>query len=293
MTRAADAGDEGQPSVLDLSLKAIGRRAPAAFLALAGVKIDPGAVHAADVSVVLPEFRADQVFLIGATDDPERWGVHFEYQAQPDVRLLSGWALKNAALNRQLHVPVFLIAIYVQKGDRAHFFDSYTLTKAGLINEYRFNAVRLWEHGDRIRAELPELAPLLVLCEERPTEATIREEIALIRASAAPGEVRADLLSVAYMVGTRFFLRSVLNALFAEELPMLKDAGIIGDWIEEGEARGRAEATRRLTLRLLRSRFGDLPSALVERIAQAEPEWCEELVERAMQSESLDELSDV
>jgi hypothetical protein len=58
----------------------------------------------------------------------------------------------------------------------------------------------------------------------------------------------------------------------------------------EGEARGRAEATRRMVLRVLRARFGELPEALVAQVEAAEPEWCEELAERAARAESLTEL---
>lgn len=39
-----------------------------------------------------------------------------------------------------------------------------------------FTAIRLWEHADRIRSgELIELAPLLLLGEESPTEQSVRE----------------------------------------------------------------------------------------------------------------------
>jgi hypothetical protein len=58
----------------------------------------------------------------------------------------------------------------------------------------------------------------------------------------------------------------------------------------EGEAQGRTEEARRLTLRLLRARFGDLPAALVARIEQADPEWCEDLAERAQRVETVAEL---
>ncbi len=56
------------------------------------------------------------------------------------------------------------------------------------------------------------------------------------------------------------------------------------------ERRSRAEATRELLLRVLRARFGELPSSLVQRVQAATPEWCGELADRAARAESLAEL---
>jgi len=45
-----------------------------------------------------------------------------------------------------------------------------------------FSRILLWEYKDRIwSGEFHELAPLLVLFEEKPTEETILEEKALIK----------------------------------------------------------------------------------------------------------------
>jgi predicted transposase YdaD len=295
----SDRPGSAQPNLLDLSMKTLCRHAPAAMLRLAGVEVEPARVRLGDVTVVLPEFRADQVLLVGGDTEPEPWAVHFEYQALPDVRALRTWFVKNAALNHQLNRRVFLVVIYLLKGDRARFPSAYKTTEGPLVNNYTFNAVRLWEHADRIRrGELAELAPLLVLCDNEPTEGTIREELSLISRLPVAPEVRSDLLALAYTLGTRYFVRGVLDAMFKEELMSLRDLGIISEWIAESEARGRAEGeaqgraneARRLTLRLLRNRFGELPASLVEEIGRLDPEGCEALLERAMQVETAPEL---
>jgi hypothetical protein len=72
-----------QPSFFDRSLKTLFRRVPPALFRLLGVQVDPAQVQAGDVSVNLAEFRADQVFVVGGTDDPERWALHIEYHLQP------------------------------------------------------------------------------------------------------------------------------------------------------------------------------------------------------------------
>jgi hypothetical protein len=198
MTETDPPPEESQPNLLDLSLKTLCRHVPAALLRLAGVEVDAGTIYPEDVSVILPEFRADDVLLIGPPGDPDRWGVHFEYQAQPDARQLRKWWLKNAALNEQLDLPVFLVILYVERGDRRGFPDSYTEEKGSLVNSHQFTRLLLWEHAERIRSgELAELAPLLVLCEDSPTEATLQEELGVIRSLEVPESVRADLLAVA------------------------------------------------------------------------------------------------
>jgi predicted transposase YdaD len=100
------------------------------------------------------------------------------------------------------------------------------------------------------------------------------------------------------MVGTRYFSREVLLELFREEMQMLKEASVIQEWIDESEAReraegevqGRTEEARRLALRLLRERLGELPLEVVERVEKESAEWCEDLVVRTLTVNSLQDL---
>jgi Domain of unknown function (DUF4351) len=273
-------------SLIDRSLKALARRAAPAFLRLAGVDAPPAAIRWEDVTVNLPEFRADQVLIVGADEDPGRWALHLEFQLEPDRRVMPGWFLKNAALTAQLGCPVILTVLYLTPGRYSRFPATYTATGGGLQNRYTFHTLRLWEHAARIRSgELRELAPLLVLCENRPTEATLREERGLIQ-QVAPPELRNELLAIALMVGTRYFVRERLLELFREEMTMLKDASVIQEWIEEAEAR----EARRLVRRLLERSFGELPAAVVDRVETEGRDWCEDLAVRILDAQSLQDL---
>jgi len=223
--------------------------------------------------------------------------LYLEYQLQPDPRLLRSWFLKYAALSEQLEIPVVLVVLYLRRGERATFPESYTVAVGGVTNEFRFHAVHLWEEADRIRSgALTELAPLLVLCEDRPAGEAIQEELLLIRTADLAPDVRSELLAIAYMVGTRYLGREVLDMLFQEELPPLQELGIIGDWIAaskaEGNAAGRLEEARRLTLQVLRTRFSEIPPELVNRVEAADVETCERLFDRALRAQSLQELAD-
>src|SRR5438105_2582141 len=137
-------------TVIDRSLKALARRAAPAFLRLFGVPVEPSTLRREDVSVNLPEFRADQVLLVGAEDDPERWAMHLEFQLDPDRRVLPDWFLKNAALTKQLGLPVILTVLYLRRGRYARFPAAYIVRRGRLKNRYEFDTIRLWEHAERI-----------------------------------------------------------------------------------------------------------------------------------------------
>jgi predicted transposase YdaD len=198
---------------------------------------------------------------------------------------------------------VVLMAVYLTRGDRASFPDAFTIQGGSLRNQYQFEVIRLWEHAERIRGrELPELAPLLVLCEDKPVEATLRQERELLLSLEVDRPIRAELLAVAMMVGTRFFARELLEAIFQEEMVMLKEASFITEWMEEAaaqavaraqpeaEARGEAREAQRFLLRQLAARFGELPAPVVARVEQAETTECEEWGLRLLQATTLEEL---
>src|SRR5205807_9847606 len=110
-----------QPPEVDQSRKTLIRTVPPAFCRLAGAQVTADQIHFTDVSVHLPEFRADQVLIVSETGRPSRWAIHVEYQLQPDTRVLRGWFLKNAALSTQLGMPVLLTVIYLTRARRRTF----------------------------------------------------------------------------------------------------------------------------------------------------------------------------
>jgi hypothetical protein len=261
--------------------------------------VDPRLIRTGDVTVTAREFRADHVYLVEGPSGKPEWALYLECQTKPDLRALPKWLRKYGNLCDHLGIRVLLVVLYLRPGDRNSFPGSLRVTAGPLVNEFKFHAIRLWEHADRTRSgELVELAPLLVLCEDKPAEEAVREEVELIRASEMPEEARLELLAVAYMLGTRYLLREVLDMIFQGELPPLKELGIIGEWIaeglekgrEQGLRQGRDEEARRLAELLLQERFGTLPPEVAARIQGAEASWCEDLCRRALCATSLEEL---
>lgn len=282
-------------SPVDACVKTLLREFPGVIARLAGLSALSEQVFFEDTAINLPERRADHVLVLGSPDDPKRGALYVEYQLRPNPALIPEWEYKRCGLRIRLQIDVVLLVLYLEKGDRSTFPDSYIEVVGGVSNEFRFTSVRLWEHAERIRnGELWELAPLLVLCEDNPGEETLREEFALISNSGAPAQTQADLLALALRVGERDLPRSMLEAIFREAIPMIQGASIIDDWIAEGraegEAKGKLDEAQRLLTRFLGNRFGALPPALTAHIAAADAAACEELLLRAGRAESLREL---
>ena len=279
--------------LIDRAIKALFRECPTLVTRLAGMDVAAEDIRVEDPNLNLPELRADHVFVV-----PEG-AIYLEYQLNRDDRLLPSWAAKWGGLSKQLNMPVVLVVLYLRRGNYATFPAQMASQVGGFRTGLNFTAIRLWEHSERIRnGDLPELAPLLLLSEDNPTEATIREEADLVRRANLPPETEANLLGIILTVASKSFSRAWLRTLLEEqEINTMKDLGLIGDWIQEGEARGRAEGraetARRMTQRFLVKRFGTLSTALLERIEQADADWCENLLDRAEEAASLAELADL
>ena len=82
--------------------------------------------------------------------------------------------------------------------------------------------------------------------------------------------------------------KEVIKVLFGESLSKER-SNLEKDWFMEGEA----ETARRMTLRFLVKRFGTLPTSLIERIEQADADWCDHLLDRAEDAGNLAELADL
>ena len=287
--------DMAPPSnVFDRSIKLIFQDLPAAACRLAGAGADPSEITRYDTAVNVPELRTDHLFYI-KRPGKRPWALQLEYQLTPDRGQLRGWIMKNAALNHQLGIPVVLVVIYLRRGGRKQFPDSYLIRGEGLQNLHRFETVKLWEHRERIlNGDLKELAPLLVLCEDKPSEETLRQERRMIRELPIDPNKKRSLLGLAAMLGARFFPDELLRDVFREDLDVLKELSFVDEWLAErearGEAAGRTAEARQLALRALRAKYHDLPESLVTQLENADPAWCEKLVIGVITAETLQDL---
>ncbi len=285
-------------NIVDITIKALMRRTPEAIFRLAGVSQGSNPIQLEDTSISNPELRADQVFLVGEKGAPDSGAIYLEYQLHPKRDLLSTWFTKCGGLEYQLGRPVILLALYLSRGEYASFPTGYEKTVGGLKNSFHFQSVLLWEHQDQLeRGEYPELAPLLILCQSEPTLDTVQLEIDIVRRSNLDVSLQNDLLSMILSIASREFSRDMLKILFKKEIDMGLYDTVYDDWIREaekraeerGEERGEAKI-RRLCLKMLSLRLGELPLEVVESINNANSDRCERLMEQAIKIESVSEL---
>ena len=268
-------------------MKLLVRNCPTVLLRLAGIEATDEEVKFEDANVLISELHADHVCILESIP----FAIYLEYQLIPKKENLPLWFAKCGALTKQLNMPVALLAIYLQKGDYSTFHDRYEVEFGNIKTQFQFTTVKLWEHESRIRSgELVELAPLLILFEETPTQQTVKEEIALIKNSALSDKVQSELLSVALILASRQFTRETIKFLFEEDVKMIYEKGLVDDWLEEREAKGELKNMRVMLLKFLTRRFTALPDELVAKINEAELEWCESLFDKAITANSLYEL---
>ena len=172
-----------------------------------------------------------------------------------------------------------------------------------------------WGPADRL-----DLALLPLMAHERPTEAVVREGLAL--AQALPEAERARpmgaLLALAYheegaaaldRLMEELMSTSLLDQIFAEKLEQRFALGVqqgieqgvqqgieqgVQQGVQQGVAQGlqlgRAEEARLLLRRYLERRFGAVPPALEARIAAADVADLDALFDRALAVEGIEAL---
>jgi predicted transposase YdaD len=136
------------------------------------------------------------------------------------------------------------------------------------------------------------------LCLDHPTEEILEEEKAIILGLEVTDERRQELLALAIMLGRRQFSEAVLQRMFQEELPMLKQLSFVEEWIAdgvregftEGRAEGRTEEARQNLLKVLHHCFGVVPTELESRVRTADAAWCENVIDLAFSAKSPVEL---
>lgn len=289
----SDFPDSELPNLIDRSVKALFRECRAAVMRLAGMEVEPQNIRVEDANLNLPELRADQIFLI-EEEGASGFAIYLEYQLEPDAKLLTSWAAKWGGLTRQLGMPVILLALYLQRGDRATFPDRLLVRAGSMETELRFTAIRLWEHTERIRSgELPELAPLLLLCEAPPSIEIVAEEVTLIHASGLSQATQTELLGLAFLVATRHFTRELLQPIFEEDWSMVQGLDIIEDMMRDSGkiAEWEARVLRETLIRQGRKRFGEPDATVVQALeAITSVEALQQLAERLLEVESWQEL---
>jgi predicted transposase YdaD len=244
-----DANDAAAYNLIDISIKRLVRANPAAFLELAGFTVAPDRITFEDTAIQQRERRADHICIITADNGARRGVVYLEYQLVPDPDIVTDWLWKWIGLVQRFPVPVVLLVVYLHRGNYATFHQDYRARLGGLETAVQFNTFRFWECAAQIRGgNYPDFVPLLSLCEEHPTEATVREQVALIQHAALDEHRKQELISLSFIVASRDIAREILLRVIREVFimktlpPIVED--MFGDALRERERQRIQEAEK-------------------------------------------------
>lgn len=246
-----------------------------------------------DVKVLKTELsiepiRADSVVFLQTANRI----LHIEFQtltqSKPPIpfRMLD----YSVRLQRQYDCPIVQIVIFLQETD-----DEIASTEA-YINEttiHRYRVVRMWEEDPRFFLAHEALLPLAPLCQTdspRDLLSQVAREVAKIEES----EARRNTATCTEILAGLRFEKSLIRQLLSEDI--MQESVIYQDILQKGERQGelkgeRQEAFKFLSRQLSR-RFGEIDSAIVDRLRVLSTEQLEELGEDFLSFSDVANLQD-
>jgi len=225
---------------IDRTLKILAAKYPKVFQRLLfGDKAEIEFLGVEDTAINIPEQRSDKIFKFRR--GKRETFISFEFMIQPKRKDLQNFYVKNGFLTAALRKPVITVIVYLERGKYRTFPYEYATQLDGIEMSTRFARLLLWEYADRIRSgEFKELAPLLVLFEDRPSKEIVLEEKKLIH-EVQDIQERSDLIALAAMLAFRRFKNGLIKELFYEEYQMMKASNFIEEWVQEGWEKGRVK----------------------------------------------------
>jgi predicted transposase YdaD len=225
---------------LDRAMKILAARYPHVFRQLLfGENPNIKFEKVEDSAINVAEHRSDKIFCF--LEQGKRKIISFEFVTQPNQNDLLRFHAKNGLLTASYLIEVVTVIVYLERGRYRAFPNEYVARIGRTTTKTQFSRILLWEYQDRIRSgEFRELAPLLVLFEDKPTQETLLEEKALIK-SVEDEQEQGNLLALAIMIAFRKFNEHIIKELFYEEYNMLKEASFVKEWIQESWEKGERE----------------------------------------------------
>ena len=288
-------------NVYDRSLKILARRYPEIFLGLVIDSVEDMEIMVDNPEINIPEKRGDYAWRVN--DGEKEAYFIFEFQLKGDQASLRRAYVKCALLHEASGLPVIGVILYFKEGA---YKESYDVEFHGNINRYYFKTIKLWEYKEEIASgRKKELAPFLVLMENNPGEEVLRKEEELIKRVEDEKE-RADLLSIAITLAFHIIKKEWVLEYFKEEMKMIKESGIVQEWIDEGiqqgiqqgieqgREQGVQQEAREALLDNLETRFGVVPESIVKLVnGITDPVILKMLRRKALQVKSFDEFKEI
>jgi hypothetical protein len=242
-------------------------------------------IDSAELTDIQPaEYRADLVITL--TDALPRLGIVVEVQLSIDNHKQFAWPAYVANLRARLKCPVCLLVV---AGDETVARWAARPVKIGGGNFFAPLVLRpasVPEITDTVQAEKdPELAVLSAIAHGH--DADIHKAAQIARAARLASDCLDEDRSVLYLD----LIMVSLSEAARGELEIMKPAGyeFQSDFARHHFARGQAQGRAALVLKQLTRRFGPLTQQVEARIAEASIAQLDEIGERLLTAQTLDE----
>lgn len=267
----------------------------AAWLAArVGLPPGPAAVIDTDLSVTA---QSDKAFYLSG---PPPAVIHVELEADSRPGVPARLLRYNVLLGHNRPEPVHTLLVLLRPEANASDITG-VYTRAGhdgrAYMEFRYTVVRVWrESVEGLLAGGPGLAPLALVTDEAVADlpGTVARFAGRLRRPDVPGKVIEDLVGTGFVLsGLRHNPDAVAELLRRASMTFEGTAAyqwILEKGVAQGEARGEAQATRRLLLLQGRKRFGPSPAADTTLSAVTDTARLERMAERILDATSWDDL---
>jgi predicted transposase/invertase (TIGR01784 family) len=230
--------------------------------------------------------RADSLILL---DSPELL-LHGEFQVKPDATIPARMANYRLRIYHRFPTKAVRQVVIYLRPTRSPLVYETKFEIPGLQHE--FEAIRLWEQPVEVFLQAPGLLPFAILANSRKRLEVLRQ-VASQAEQIGEQNVRQDVMAAsAVLAGLVLDTSSIRQILRSEAM---RESVIYQDILQEGEQRGEQRGLRQgelnLVLKLLKRKFGNIPTKLQKIVQSLSIAQLEDLGEALLDFATLDDLS--
>ncbi len=225
--------------------------------------------------------RADALILMESVNDI----LHIEFQTRGHVAIpfrMTDYRLRGH--KRYPNKTMYQFVVYLYENDSPLVYQN-TFEISGLRHE--FQVIRLWEQPVAAFLNNPGLLPFAALAKAENPESVLQEVAQRIENITDPSE-KGDIAAAAAVLAGLVLDRPVIRRILRRDI--MRESTIYQEILEEGEQVGVIKGERRIILRLLKSRFGELPTVIEAQLAELSGDRTEILSEVLLNFSTLQDL---
>lgn len=260
-----------------------------------------GLEEATSLDVLSGEFqwvsRANDVLVKAHSAQTGIFLVANEIQLRPDARMPQRIRAYAALAEERYGLNVFPVVVNILRpAPDFKAANQYYSDFMGIVARQDYKVINLWEIDVNLVFDLnlASLLPFTPILKDGGNETAIKKARNLLRADQNLQELESLLAFFARFVLESEIIRQIMrwDMTVLRESPWYKEIFQEGleEGLEEGREEGLEEGRQEVLLHVLQRRFGNLPNHLKERIGQLDAEQTHQLLDVALEAQSLLEV---